>query len=1099
MEDMHILVVDDRDYNRAALIGGLINHGARRKEIFEAGSGEEAEELVRLKPAFFDVAVIDQKLKAGAIDGIETTRRICSHERDIFPIIFTNIPSDDPAVIEAHRARAYEAGAYRYMYKEGASDDIIKVKDFVTEIRQLRQLKQRIHRFYEVQQYTPSLLTQLDIMVALIDRGFKVWYLNAANRRFQDLRDLPRSACSGAFLKFKGPPPCSGCIVQQTFLDGKEHERIYLHPMEGSLQKMKWVYSWTQPMPDENGGPILLEDGKPIAVLESSQDLTGSSRLRTMPLDEKMHHIVRALHERPDGFDRVRIYEANPEGSRLKLINHMGYPRELDSALIEVADFSNIRKSIKHFKKTGEGLFHKVRDNIDPIFPGEYLERFIHWPLMKGERLVGLVSVSAARGGRPCGEDGIDIVKVYAEEALKAFELKDKGATIPEIEKIASHIDNLLIREGTPETKLQTLVDEVYRITTSDSVNIRYREENIARLLPIGKGRYFESAPRELHFSKRDNPAVRVIVSGRGELHGSAASDPEVLKYRQTLPAKAGEALENTDSYCFEPLIFQNRCIGTLALYKKEKNHYDEKLIAAARVIANRMALALHDYLVNRERMIKDYAFESSINAIAFADLDGNVNYVNPSFLKLWGYTNEKEVLGKNMGIFWQYRNKTLNVLETLRSKGSWRGELAAKRKNGSVFDVQLSSNLVKDKMGKTIGTMASFIDVTRRKRLEKVQKSIYRISETAGSVQKLDELYPKIHEIISGLIPAGNFYIALYDEKNRVIDFPYFVDEKDPPPPPKKVGKGITEYVLRTGKPLLAHREVYQMLAENGEIELFGTPSLYWLGVPLKTTANTTIGVLVVQTYKEGSRYTEKDKDMLVFVSTQIAMAIQRKQAEDRLIASLEEKDALLKEKEALLKEIHHRVKNNLAIISELLYFQSGLYEDPQFSRVFQSSRDRIKSMALIHETLYQSHDFAKIGSAGYIDNLVEHLTSAYGSGENSIRLEVQTDNIPLDIDTAIPCGLIINELVTNAFKHAYPTGRGGKITIVFRVGDHNRVTLMVGDNGPGLSRDLDIENTTSIGLRLVDILVRQLEAAITIERNGGTRFIITFEQKDR
>jgi PAS domain S-box-containing protein len=1090
MKEMNILVVDDQEHKRGELIDGLIKHGLPEESIFDAGSGEEAIEMVLAKPDFFDIAVIDHILGEDKIDGIEATRRICTHEWDIFPIIFTNIPTDHPETIEFYREKAYEAGAYRYIYKGEAQEDIMKVKDFVLEIRHLRELRERVRRFYEAQRYAPSLLTQLDIMVSLIDRGYKVWYMNEANKKFQNLKELPRKACSKVFLKFTGPTPCKGCIVALTFQDGKSHERIYLHPDERSIQKIKWVYSWTQPMADENGSPILLEDGMPIAVLESSQDITDSPRLKTMPLKERMLHIARALNERPDGFDRVRIYETNPEGDVITLIAYAGYHQKIEPSRLQVRDFDALKNSISHLKRTGEGKFYHLPGNGDPICPGELLEKFIHWPLMKGERLLGLLSVSSVKDDRSCNEDSLDIARDYAVEALKALMSEDRGLEIPEIEKIALDIDNLIIQKGTPEGRLQTLVDEVYRLTDSDSVIVRYRQENAARLLPIGKGAYFEVAPREFRFSSRTIPPVRVIISGREEIDGHAKKDREMVKFLQTLPQEAAEEFSKLASYCYQPLLFQNRCIGSLALYKRVRNHYNEKSIAITRIIADRMALAVHDYLVNIDRMIKDYAVESSINAIVFFTLNGNVNYVNPSFLKLLRYDSHQEIFGKQLSEFFADKEEASAILECLNKGDGWDGALVGRRKDSSTFDAQLYASLVRDRTGKAIGAMGSFIDISERKQLEKVQESIYLISEAASSVQNLEDLYKNIHEIIKSLIPATNFYIALWDEQNDIISFPYFIDQKDPQPGPRKRGKGMTEYILKLGEPVLAPKGVYMDLKKKGVIEIIGTPSIDWLGVPLKTAANKTIGILAVQTYEEGLRYTEKDKDILVFVSEQTAMAIERKQREEQIKASLHEK-------EVLLKEIHHRVKNNLAIINELLELQAGFFKEQEHLDLFESSKNRIRAMALVHETLHKSDDITRIDSAVYIDNLVNHLTLAYGGGGKNIDLKSRIDTIPMSIDTAIPCGLIINELVTNAYKHAFPENRQGEIAVGLSADENNRVSLTVSDNGIGLPHDLDISKSSSIGLQLVDILTRQLDADLSIERNGGTRFRITFAEQ--
>ena len=173
--------------------------------------------------------------------------------------------------------------------------------------------------------------------------------------------------------------------------------------------------------------------------------------------------------------------------------------------------------------------------------------------------------------------------------------------------------------------------------------------------------------------------------------------------------------------------------------------------------------------------------------------------------------------------------------------------------------------------------------DITERKRAERVQAATYRISEAANAVDNLDDLYPSIHKIIADLMPARNFYVALLDADNCRLVFPYFVDEIDTNFDPKPLGKGLTEYVLRTEEPLLATPEVYERLLRAGEVELVGAPSIDWLGVPLRG-AHHTFGALVVQTYEAGVRYGDEEKRILQFVSTQIAHAIERKRAHEAL-----------------------------------------------------------------------------------------------------------------------------------------------------------------------------------------------------------------------
>jgi PAS domain S-box-containing protein len=210
------------------------------------------------------------------------------------------------------------------------------------------------------------------------------------------------------------------------------------------------------------------------------------------------------------------------------------------------------------------------------------------------------------------------------------------------------------------------------------------------------------------------------------------------------------------------------------------------------------------------------------------------------------------------------------------------------------------------------------------------------------------------------------------------------------------------------------------------------------------------------------------------------------RKQAEERIKTSL-------KEKEVLLKEIHHRVKNNLQIISSLLNLQSGYIQDHRAGEMFKESRNRVKSMALIHEKLYQSKDLARIDFADYIRHLAAYLLRSYNVHSPGVNLRVEVEKVLLDIDTAIPCGLIVNELVSNSLKHAFAAGMAGEIRIDLHEGPDGKLVLMVGDNGAGLPPEFDFRNTESLGLQLVSTLTDQLDGTLELDRSHGTTFKIS------
>jgi len=224
----------------------------------------------------------------------------------------------------------------------------------------------------------------------------------------------------------------------------------------------------------------------------------------------------------------------------------------------------------------------------------------------------------------------------------------------------------------------------------------------------------------------------------------------------------------------------------------------------------------------------------------------------------------------------------------------------------------------------------------------------------------------------------------------------------------------------------------------------------------------------------------------------------LKRRQAEAHIKASL-------KEKEALLKEVHHRVKNNLQIISSLLNLQSKSIQDPQVLDIFKESQNRVRLMALIHEKLYQSRDLSKINLKDYIESLSNNLLRSYEVNQSNIQLTVAADDIALEADAAVSCGLIINELVSNSLKYAFPPSRnsasassttspeGSLITIEARQADCSHFSILYQDNGIGLPDAINIETAETLGLQLVSSLTEQLGGALKIAAHKGTSFELT------
>lgn len=612
--------------------------------------------------------------------------------------------------------------------------------------------------------------------------------------------------------------------------------------------------------------------------------------------------------------------------------------------------------------------------------------------------------------------------------------------------------------------------------------------------------------------------------------------------------------------------------------------------------------------------LFSNEALNKAPEIILWIDLSGRIIYVNEKGCSSLSYS-KKELL--QMKIFdldrkilesqWQF------FLNRLKKEKAITLETVFSTKNDSTIPVEMIINHIVY-MGEEF--YCAFVhDLSEKKYIQKIQNCVYRISEASLTAESMNDLFAQIHEIIVELMPArNNFYIALYDKEYEMLSFPYFVDEYEDPPEPQKLGMGLTEYVLRTGTPILVTPEVFAELEKKNEVVSVGPPSIDWLGVPLNTREGT-IGVLVIQSYTEGLRYTEEEKNILMFISEQVAMAISRFKTRDELLESEEKykdliekanlailiadeegrinyanntfyemfgytvedrkkkdminidvvhpedkarvkkinqdrikgknvptryefkgikkdgteidceidvillkkdeknvgtrgyirditeekknKDILessLKEKEVLLREIHHRVKNNLQIISSLLNLQSSFIEDESALKMFQESNLRVRSMAIVHEKLYRSEDLSRVDFNEYIASLIGYMYQIYGIDPDQIKINVSVKNIFLDINSAIPCGLIVSELISNALKHAFPEGQEGSINIIFdRIGQ-GKYRLVVEDNGVGLDNTIDIHNTESFGLQLVNMLTEQLQGKFTADASGNTSFQVVF-----
>ncbi len=284
------------------------------------------------------------------------------------------------------------------------------------------------------------------------------------------------------------------------------------------------------------------------------------------------------------------------------------------------------------------------------------------------------------------------------------------------------------------------------------------------------------------------------------------------------------------------------------------------------------------------EKAYYEQILENAPEAISIIDQNLNITRINAEFTRLFGFT-AAESIGKRLDLLIvppDRHAETAWISESMKMQSKLSLETRRQRKDGSLVEVLLSASPVTVD-GRKVGFYACYRDITEQKRAEELNAALYAIAARTQSAEDLQQFFAAIHNILGQLMNARNFYIALFDPQSQLLSFPYFVDEEDSTPTPKRLGRGLTEYVLRSGEPLLATPAVFEDLVRRGEVELIGAPSLDWLGVPLKA-GTTCIGALVVQSYNENARFAERDREILKFVSQQLAAAIEHKRYEEAL-----------------------------------------------------------------------------------------------------------------------------------------------------------------------------------------------------------------------
>ncbi|NWF51299.1 MAG: PAS domain S-box protein [Ignavibacteriaceae bacterium] len=431
--------------------------------------------------------------------------------------------------------------------------------------------------------------------------------------------------------------------------------------------------------------------------------------------------------------------------------------------------------------------------------------------------------------------------------------------------------------------------------------------------------------------------------------------------------------------------------------------------------------------------------------------------YLNEAVVRTFGYETTGELIGKPLSdLIINTDFQKLDMIKTKLNNKSYSGsftEFTGVKQNGEEFPVEIAlSNLL---VANVAYRIAVIHDITQRKKAER-------------TLQEKETLY----RTLFNFSPSG---IVLEDDKGMILEVNESICKRYNYSRDELIGKSVKIFVSDELKHLvdnhisqiISHKQLeheIENITKEGQQRII---ELREILIPLS----------------------ENRKGILA-VSNDIT---ERKKAEAELQSSLYEK-------EILLREIHHRVKNNLQIISSIIDLQSESIKDTSILPVFQNIQKRVHTIALIHEKLYQSQNLSVIDMGDYLKILVDYLEELHAGQNIFVETTVESDNTSLSIDKAIPCGMIVGELVSNAFKHAFPLpynpGRTHKLKVKFNRVSKGTYSLVVEDNGKGLNESFDINNATTLGLQLVNMLTENLKAKMIIERGEGTKFIINFNE---
>ena len=518
---------------------------------------------------------------------------------------------------------------------------------------------------------------------------------------------------------------------------------------------------------------------------------------------------------------------------------------------------------------------------------------------------------------------------------------------------------------------------------------------------------------------------------------------------------------------------------------RKTKHHDKELLIMTARDISQHKEY--EEKLVDSEKRYKNL-FERNLAGIYRTKINGEIVDCNNAFASILGYDSKEELIGKvnASDLYLDKEHREKNIQKIIQKKSVRSNRIRLLKKDKTPIWVLISTAAIKVPVSDEIEYMeGTFIDITEQ--------------------VKAEEMLQRSQDSYRLLLDTSPFGIVLHDNGNIIFTNHKAMEMMGVDKKTDITKLTVFDFIHKRDYPLAKERirrtyagedipfQEYQLKKKDGED----------MSVESKSNLIDFQGKAVLQiSFHDVSQIKQMESQKLqAQLVQQINESLTRELKEKtkiqkKLIASEDKLKASLMEKEVLLKEVHHRVKNNLQVISSIFNLQKNYSSNQTVRDILIESQNRIKSMAFIHESLYKTVDFARINFSEYAENLCYNLVKSYNSYGKTAELELKLQEVFLNLDFAIPCGLILNELITNAIKYAFDGKEGGVITVKASE-SKQKVKIVIRDNGVGLPKDINFKDSNTLGFQLVNALVTQLNGKVTLKVNKGTEYEIMFAIK--